>query len=246
MGPRARGLMAHARSASIEPFTAARLVSNLGFLAHADRSDGRGPNSLLVALRPTPTLHHYDPEAVDYWTSNRGRGELRTITRATPMPLADDVAWGLIRLVDRLRVSNEYLTFGGHVDAALVDDAVIVAFTSPAPLLRRGGHSQGFDLGADEVGAFFARLMVAVDFQPGFEAAFAATDPMTRYAAFLRDAVRRRRGGLATEPGEEALTRLVRRESARVRAADGPSWEAAGQLMGAAFRGRRAVAATGA
>ena len=66
---------------------------------------------------------------------------------------------------------------------ATVDDAIVVAFTSPAPLLRRGGHSQGWDAGADLVGAFFARLMVAVDYRPGFEAAIAdasPTDPLRR------------------------------------------------------------------
>ena len=88
-------------------------------------------------------LQHFDPEAVDYWVTERGRGERRTLTHATPMPRSEDFAWGLIRLVDRLGISNEYLTFGGHLDAASVDDVVVAAFTSPAPLLRRGGHSQG-------------------------------------------------------------------------------------------------------
>ena len=87
------------------------------------------------------------------------------------MPQSEDYSWGLIRLVDRLGVSNEYLTFGGHLDAALIDDVVVAAFASQAPLLRRGGHSQGWDAGADAIGAFFARLMVAVDFKPGFEQA---------------------------------------------------------------------------
>jgi hypothetical protein len=107
------------------------------------------------------------------------------------MPQSEDYSWGLIRLVDRLGVSNEYLTFGGHLDAALIDDVVVAAFASQVPLLRRGGHSQGWDAGADAIGAFFARLMVAVDFQPGFEQAFATASPLTPYAAFVQDADRR-------------------------------------------------------
>src|SRR4029078_13012366 len=148
-------------------------VDHWGFVAHPDLPDRPGPAFLLVALRPVPTLQHYHPEAVDYWVTKDGRGERRTLTQESPMPQSEDYSWGLIRLVDRLGVSNEYLTFGGHLDAASVDGVVVPAFPSPAPLLRRGGHSQGLDPGADAVGAFFGRLMVAVDFAPGFEAAFA-------------------------------------------------------------------------
>ena len=165
-----------------------------GFVAHPDLPDGPGPAFLLVALRPAPTLQHYDPEAVDYWVTEDGRGSRRTLTHDTSMPRSEDFSWGLIRLVDRLGVSNEYLTFGGHLDAALIDDVVVAAFTSPAPLLRRGGHSQGWDAGADAIGGFFARMMVAVDFKPGFEGSFAAAEPLTRYAAFVRDTDQRRHG----------------------------------------------------
>ena len=52
------------------------------------------------------------------------------------MPRSEDFAWGRIRLVDRFGISNEYLTFGGHLDAASIDGVVIAAFSSPAPLLR--------------------------------------------------------------------------------------------------------------
>ena len=123
-------------------------------------------------------MHHYDPEAVDYWATERGRGERRTLTYKTPTPCSEDYSWGLIRLVDRLGISNEYMTFGGHLDAALIDDVVLAAFASPAPLLRRGGHSQGWDLGADAIGGFFGRMMVAVDFKKGFETLFADATPL--------------------------------------------------------------------
>ena len=169
-------------------------VDHWGFLAYPDLPDGPGPAFLLVALRPAPTLKHYDPEAVDYWVTDDGRGSRRTLTHGTPMPRSEDFSWGPIRLVDRLGVSNEYLTFGGHLDAALIDDVVVAAFASPAPLLRRGGHSQGWDDGADVIGGFFARMMVAVDFKPGFERTFAEAEPLTRYAAFVRDSDQRRHG----------------------------------------------------
>jgi hypothetical protein len=210
-----------------------------GFLAHPDLPDAPGPAFLLVALRQAPTLLHYDPEAVDYWVTNSGRGERRTLTHDTPMPLSTEYSWGLIRLIDRLGVSNEYLTFGGHLDAASVDDVVVAAFSSPAPLLRRGGHSQGWDHGADAVGAFFARLMVAVDFVPGFEATLGVVTPLTRYAAFVRDATARqpatrRTAALARWP-DDPLEHLLRAERARLSTTESADWRAADALLVAAF-----------
>jgi len=207
-------------------------VDRWGFLAYPDLPDGPGPAFLLVALRPSPTLKHFDPEAVDYWVSENGRGSRRTLTRDTPMPRSEDVTWGQIRLVDRLDVSNEYLTFGGHLDAASIDDVVVAAFSSPAPLLRRGGHSQGWDDGADAIGAFFARMMVAVDYKADFERTFAATEPLTRYAAFVRDTDRRRRGVARSASFDDPLGRLVRHEAGRLQMAAPGAWDAAGALLG--------------
>ncbi len=149
------------------------------------------------------------------------------------MPRSEDFSWGLIRLVDRLGISNEYLTFGGHLDAALIDDVVVAAFTSPAPLLRRGGHSQGSDVGADAIGAFFGRLMVAVDFKPGFEMAFGDATPMARYAAFVRETDRRRRTARRCAATDDDLGRLLQRESTRLRATTPEAWDAAGALLDA-------------
>jgi len=150
------------------------------------------------------------------------------------MPQSHDYSWGLIRLVDRLGVSNEYLTFGGQLDAALIDDVVVAAFSSQAPLLRRGGHSQGWDAGADAIGAFFARMMVAVDFKPGFEQAFAAATPLGRYAMFVRDTDRRRRTPGHSTSFDDDLGRLVRHEAYRLRASVPTEWDAAGAFLDAA------------
>ena len=208
-------------------------VAHWGFLANPDLPDGPGPAFLLVALRPVPTLQHFDPEAIDYWVTTDGRGSRRTLTAETTMPRSEDFSWGTIRLVDRLGISNEYFTFGGHVDAALVDGVVVAAFASAAPLLRRGGHSQGWDAGADAIGGFFARMMVAVDYAPGFERAFGDAEPLSRYAAFVRDTDRRR---AADRPMaiEDDLGRLVRREATRLAASAPDAWAAAGVLLDAA------------
>ena len=98
-------------------------------------------------------------------------------------------------------MSNEYLTFGGNLVADAVDDAVVAVFTSPAPLLRRGGHSQAWDPPAEWLGAFFGRLLVAVDYEPGFEALVAAAEPLARYAAFVADCTARYRASICAAPG---------------------------------------------
>ena len=126
----------------LDPASAARLLTDYGFLAISDLPDRPGPAYLMVALREAPTLHHYDPEAVEYWVTESGRGARRTLTRDTPLPIETAFSWGLIRIVDRLHVTNEYLTFGGRLSAQIVDGVAIAVFNSPAPLLRRGGHSQ--------------------------------------------------------------------------------------------------------
>jgi hypothetical protein len=212
---------------------AAYRVRHWGFLAQPDLPDRPGPAFLLVALRPAPTLQHYDPEAVEYWVTLDGRGRRQTLTHDTPMPRSEDFSWGLIRLVDRLGVSNEYLTFGGRLNAATFDDVVVAAFASPAPLLRRGGHSQGLDPGADAIGAFFGRIMVAVDYTPGFEAMFGQADPLTRYSAFVRDAEARRRTAGRARTDDE-VPRLIQGEAGRLRTSHPTSWEGGADLLRAA------------
>jgi hypothetical protein len=133
---------------------AARLLAHLGFLAEPDLPDRPGPAYLLVAIRDEPTLAHYDPELVEYWVAIKRRGEVETLRRRTRLPIERPFSWGLIRIVDRLGVSNEYVSFGGHLSADEIDGMTVAILTSPAPMLRRGGHSQGWDVGAATVAAF--------------------------------------------------------------------------------------------
>ena len=214
----------------IDPAAAARLLADFGFLAISDLPDRPGPAYLLVALRDAPTLHHYDPEAVEYWVTDSGRGARRTLTRDTRLPIETEFSWGLIRIVDRLRVTNEYLTFGGHLSAESVDGVSIVVFTSPAPLLRRGGHSQGWDEGAEKVGAFFSRFLLAVDVAPGFEGRAAQAHPIARYATFLADAMARYRASPLLRNNQPSLWTLLQSEEHRLRESNPAEW-ADGEAM---------------
>lgn len=210
----------------LDPPAAATLMADLGFLAHCDLPDRPGPAYLVVALRDVPSLRHYDPEAVEYWVSDGGRGVLRSLTHETALPVDTEFSWGLIRIVDRLRVTNEYLTFGGRLSAARVDGVVIAIFSSPAPLLRRGGHSQMWDRGAESVGAFLGRVLLAVDYAPGFEARMTSADPVTRYAAFVSDTLARYRSSALLRLEEPELWTLLLAEERRLKANAFSAWRA--------------------
>jgi hypothetical protein len=209
-------------------------MARWGFLAEPDLPDRPGPAYLLVALRERPTLRHYDPELVEYWVSRDGRGTPESLTYTTRMPLEADFSWGLIRIVDRLSVSNEYLTFGGHLSAASIDGVTVAVFSSPAPLLRRGGHSQGVDQGALELGAFFGRILLAVDYTPGFEAAAAAADPLARYAAFVADLVARYRASPTLRSVHADAWTLFDAEDRRLQREHPEAWAAGATLREAA------------
>jgi len=213
-------------------------LADLGFIASPDLPDREGPASLLVAIRPAPTLRHFDPEALDYWVAEGGRGVRRTLDRDTPMPLEADLSWGEIQIADRLKVTNEYLAFGGHLTAASIDGVTVVVITSPAPLLRRGGHSQPWDLGAESLGAFFGRLLLAVDYTPGFEAKAAAATSETRYAAFLIDAVGRLRASPALRTSQPDLWVLLDAADRRLRTRDPVTWANGKALLSEAHMDR--------
>ena len=218
---------------TVDPRAAAALLADWGFLARPDLPDRAGPAFLLVALRDRPTLRHYDPEAIRYWTALEGRGVSRILDRHTRLPLEGDFSWGRITLADRLGITNEYLGFGGRLRAEEVDGASIFVFESSAPILRRGGHSQAWDRGAEEVAAFFGRFLLAVDVVAGFEAAAAAASPDAVYAAFLIDVVRRYRQSDPLRQGEPELWSLVQGEEQRMRHLRPLSWESGGRLLAA-------------
>jgi hypothetical protein len=190
------------------PGAAASLLARLGFRLVGPSSLGGGGSHLLVALRDRPTLDHFDPEALAYFASDGDRAALTTLDRRAV--LADNgaasrrVLWGHVHVVDRLPVENRFLTFGGELRVAPVDSKLTVLdLHSPAPIVRWGGHSQVTDTLTDAIGAFFARLMVPIDFVPGAESRIDALAPEVLYHAFLLDwrarAARAERHG--AEPG---------------------------------------------
>ena len=99
-----------------------------------------------------------------------------------------------------------------------------------APLLRRGGHSQVWDLGADSLGAFFGRLLLAVDYGAGFEDIAGNASPVSRYAAFLIDAMARYRASPRLRGEQPELWTLLRSEERRPHG-EGPIEWAVGEAL---------------
>lgn len=214
-------------------------LQSLGFtLLNSDRPAAPGGSQLLVALRDRPTLRHFDPEFIKCWVAMADRGRPVEIDRHSATG-DRPVLWGHVHVVDRLGVENRFLTFGGRVRVADVTPELrIVQHVSPGPVVRWGGHSQGWDPLAGEIGAFFGRLIVPVDYAPGGEARLAGEPPEHLYAAFLRDVQARRRESAhrrATfgqdEDRSDPLAPWLLLEIARVRDGHPAWWAAAGALL---------------
>ena len=214
---------------------ASAVVAELGFeLVTGAQPDRPASADLVVALRAKPTLAHFDPEQVDYWTIVQGRGRPATLGRGErALPIERPFAWGRISISDRLNLSNQFLTFGGTLRAAAADASTLIAqFSSPAPIVRWAGHSQGTDRLAEPIGAFFARMMIPIDFKPEAEPLIASSEPLVLYCAFLRDLGARLERSEALRAAHPDLATWIPRECRRVSAVRAGAWQAAEELLG--------------
>jgi hypothetical protein len=227
-------------SDGLTPEAAAADLEQWGFLAHADLPDGAGCSHLLVAIRKQPTDRHFDPERVRYWVAQAGRGVRAEITLDTPLPLRTAFAWGTIRIDDRFGIANEWVSCGGDLEVVNVAGTAICVFRSDAPILRRGGHSQGWDHAAANLAAFFARLTVAVTQTPDFEARIAATPPRALFAAFLSDLLARYRASPTLSDLHPDLRQLLATEAARLREREPGTWQEGEELAATGFQVRSA------
>jgi hypothetical protein len=209
---------------------AAALIQDLGFsLIHSDRPWMRGGSHLVIALRAAPTLHHFDPEAVTYWAAATPHARQVSVDRrslarsplggATESATSRRVLWGHVHLVDRLEVENRFLTFGGTLRIAQPDvGTTLLDLRSPAPIVRWGGHSQETDPLALEIGGFFGRLIVPVDYETGAERRLTDAEPDVVYAAFVAWADARLDRIAAATGRRSEVEAWIDREQARLRA----------------------------
>jgi hypothetical protein len=209
-------------------------LAHLGFELRDGQLPGSTPGPrLMVALRDAPTLAHFDPEEVTFWEVHLGRGRLAALNRRTMVPKTQPFSWGRVQIADRIPVTNQFLTFGGTMLADAADQhQTFVAFISRAPIVRWAGHSQGVDPLVDEIGAFFARLMVPIDFQPEAETHIAQADPETLYAVFLHDTTRRFRPGGHLHDEYPDLAARLGHEARRLEHDNPTAWRAGADLLG--------------
>jgi hypothetical protein len=162
-------------------------MANLGFVAFRIPPNIALPDSCVMAvLRSVPTLGHFDPEVASFWVNDEGCGKLESVDRETGTPLSRDFSWGRIQLLDRFGVRNSFVSFGGALDVERIGpDALLLIFRSRAPILRLRSHSQRADDGADEVMAFFGRIVPRLWASPDLERLISASAADDLYAAFL-------------------------------------------------------------
>jgi hypothetical protein len=216
-----------------EPADAARRLAHLGFLLETPPHGHPGEARLLVAFRPHPTLAHFDPELVRFWrTGEDRRGHLVDLTIDSRAPMRAEFSWGRLEVIDRLGIENAFATLGGEVTLdAVAPDMAVAVFASPGPILRLGGHSQDVDQAALELGAFFGRIMVPIDFDPGVEEAISAATPMERYAAFVAFESVRYAGHGALREDQPAIASAMAGEARRLAAEDPEHWQAGTALL---------------
>ncbi len=213
---------------------AAADLARLGFELRDGSLPGTTPGPrLLVALRDTPTLEHFDPEEVSFWEAHQGRGRLATLDRRASLPHTQPFSWGRIQIADRIPVTNQFLTFGGTLLADALDERqAFAAFVSVAPIVRWAGHSQSVDPLVDEIGAFFARLRIPIDFQPDAEGWIADASAAALYAAFLHDGTARYRIGGHLHDAYPEVSRRLAHEAHRLAYDDPTAWRAGAELLG--------------
>jgi hypothetical protein len=225
---------------ALDPLVGADLLADLGFL-HVPGLPLAGPPAyLFVALRPQPTLRHYDPERIDYWCSAEGRGIHLSLDRTADQLGDSEFAWGKIDVVDRKGIANYYVSFGGLLRTRRAGDVLLAVFSSPAPIAACGGHSQEWDPLAGEMAAFVARLRAAAGASAAFEQRLATLTPSALYAGFVCDELARHVNGRGEVVGEGRPMDLLRGERQRLVDERATEW-AAGQAL-AARLGRRPLA----
>lgn len=212
---------------------AARQLAHLGFLLEAPPPAHPGEARLLVAFRRQPTLEHFDPESVSFWrTGADRRGHPAELSFQSRVPMRAEFSWGRIAIFDRNGVENAFATLGGtlSLDAA-GSDLVVAVLASPGPILRLGGHSQDVDQEALELGAFFGRIMVPIDFSPGIEEAISSATPLERYAAFVAFESARYEHHAALREDRPAVATAMALEAQRLAIKEPEHWRAGLALL---------------
>lgn len=215
----------------IDAAAAHQLVEDLGFLLVPGRPFADGCAYLMISIRRTPTLAHFDPELVDYWATQDGRGMPLEVDSSVP-PGRRDFSWGEIHIVDRLGAENIFAAFGGQLEVGRYEDGRVLVFSSEAPIVARGGHSQSWEAEAHEIDAFIAQLRAAAVPRSQLERHLAEVSPVARYAAFIGARLAIGRAAERRVGWRAADRALLNSERRRLRDTNPDEWRDGLELLG--------------
>ena len=199
------------------------LLANLGFLLVPGPPLHHGAAYLLTALRPRPTLSHFDPECISFWGIDSGVPTLVELT----WPLADSkgsYSWGTIRVSDRRNAANGFVSFGGALSTTRDGELHAALFRSEAPILALAGRSGPADPLAAHVAAFLARLRGKAGYDSPVFSLARTLDPVALYAAFLNHTLDTYSKPPASDSVSAHVVSLLRAERHRLETDD--RWEA--------------------
>ena len=228
---RAADIKPAARSgvSTIDTKSAHVLLANLGFLLVPGPPLDHGAAYLLVALRPKPTLIHFDPERIEYWGFERGHAVQTEIV--WPLPRVDSAySWGVITVADRIGAVNQFVSFGGSLAVSRDHDVHAALFRSEAPILALAGRSGPADPLANQVRAFMARLRGASGYDSPVRQLAESVSPVALYAAFVSRAADTYRTPDAADSVSPHVVALLRAERRRLESEHLPDAEAGRRL----------------
>jgi hypothetical protein len=203
-------------ASTLTPAIGRELLDELGFLHVPGPPLSASRAYLFIALRRKPTLRHFDPERIDYWSASGPVGSRATIAVREPLPAVGEYEWGQISIVDRLNVANDYVSFGGQLSVERTNGLMVAVFSSDAPILARGGRSQGWDPLAEEAAGHIARLRAAVGRSRALEASALDCPPVALYSAFVIDELAREGAAARVVDWHPQSRALLRREARRL------------------------------
>lgn len=209
--PHRGGLEASSVSAS----DAGQLLTSVGFLLVPGPPFDRGPAYLMVALRTSPTLSHFDPERIELWTPER-RNASQVVLEWPLRTSSARYSWGTIAVIDRLGAVNRFASFGGLLSTVRDRDIDAALFRSDAPILAAGGHSGPADPLGTSAAAFFGILRASAGNDQGLGEMIHAASPNTLYAAFLARSLAVHEARHGQDTMRSRLLSLLRQERCRL------------------------------
>ncbi|MCB0163697.1 MAG: hypothetical protein KDI79_05695 [Anaerolineae bacterium] len=147
-----------------------------------------GGTRLLIALRPMPTEHHYDPERIDLSRSDPdlGVGQVR-LTLASVTNGRWLLSAGPVVLRDRFDKRVYFFTYGGTLDIYANNGMVVCVLTSPAPIVEMSHEPDSVaEQLATETEALLARVHANWGRDDrGYQQRLVEIDPLELYAATI-------------------------------------------------------------